>query len=85
MLHIRGGPPEQPTVGTVLAPVPILETDGRGSDCQLGHPILGADEVGSPNVPLQVDNSGGGGTTPPPVGCTGANGTDVSIPDAEQR
>ncbi|WP_327033393.1 S8 family serine peptidase [Micromonospora ureilytica] len=34
---------------------------------------------GSPNLLLYV---GDGGTTPPPTGCTGTNGTDVSIPDA---
>ncbi|MEU4333111.1 S8 family serine peptidase [Micromonospora lupini] len=34
---------------------------------------------GSPNLLLYV---GSGGTTPPPTGCTGTNGTDVSIPDA---
>ncbi|MBM0234466.1 S8 family peptidase [Micromonospora sp. STR1_7] len=34
---------------------------------------------GSPNRLLYV---GAGGTTPPPTGCTGTNGTDVSIPDA---
>ncbi|GAA2185636.1 S8 family peptidase [Micromonospora lupini] len=34
---------------------------------------------GSPNLLLHV---GSGGTTPPPTGCTGTNGTDVSIPDA---
>ncbi|MFJ2086880.1 S8 family peptidase [Micromonospora chokoriensis] len=33
---------------------------------------------GSPNLLLYV---GSGGTTPPPTGCTGTNGTDVSIPD----
>jgi subtilisin family serine protease len=34
----------------------------------------------SPNLLLQVVNSGGGGSTP--ATCTGTNGTDVSIPDA---
>ncbi|MCZ7377624.1 S8 family peptidase [Micromonospora sp. WMMC250] len=34
---------------------------------------------GSPNLLLYV---GGGTTPPPPTGCTGTNGTDVSIPDA---
>jgi hypothetical protein len=35
-------------------------------------------------VPAQSDEPtcGGGPTTPPPSGCTGTNGTDVSIPDA---
>ncbi|MEV0213424.1 S8 family serine peptidase [Micromonospora sp. NPDC050695] len=35
--------------------------------------------TGTPNQLLYV---GSGGTTPPPTGCTGTNGTDVSIPDA---
>ncbi|RAO02389.1 S8 family peptidase [Micromonospora noduli] len=34
---------------------------------------------GSPNLLLYV---GTGSTPPPPTGCTGTNGTDVSIPDA---
>ncbi|MBM0278935.1 S8 family peptidase [Micromonospora tarensis] len=34
---------------------------------------------GSPNLLLYV---GTGSTPPPPTGCTGSNGTDVSIPDA---
>ena len=34
---------------------------------------------GSPNLLLYV---GTGTTPPPPTGCTGTNGTDVSIPDA---
>ncbi|GGN20448.1 subtilisin family serine protease [Actinoplanes campanulatus] len=35
--------------------------------------------TGSPNLLLQVGDSGGGET---PAGCTGTNGTDVAIPDA---
>ena len=36
------------------------------------------------SVPAQSDEPtcGGGSTTPPPSGCTGSNGTDVTIPDA---
>ena len=36
------------------------------------------------SVPAQSDEPtcGGGPTTPPPSGCTGSNGTDVTIPDA---
>nr|WP_231954744.1 S8 family serine peptidase [Actinoplanes derwentensis] len=37
--------------------------------------------TGSPNLLLQV-GTGGGGETPTPTGCTGTNGTAVSIPDA---
>ncbi|MCF0094500.1 S8 family serine peptidase [Micromonospora sp. NPDC049114] len=41
--------------------------------------VVGNPGSGSPNRLLYV---GSGGTTPPPTGCTGTNGTDVSIPDA---
>ncbi|RQX13078.1 serine protease [Micromonospora ureilytica] len=41
--------------------------------------VVGNPGSGSPNLLLYV---GDGGTTPPPTGCTGTNGTDVSIPDA---
>ncbi|MEV7329915.1 S8 family serine peptidase [Micromonospora sp. NPDC093244] len=41
--------------------------------------VVGNAGSGSPNRLLYV---GSGGTTPPPTGCTGTNGTDVSIPDA---
>jgi subtilisin family serine protease len=38
--------------------------------------------TGSPNLLLQVVNSGNGGGGETPAGCTGTNGTDVAIPDA---
>ncbi|MEU8128334.1 S8 family serine peptidase [Micromonospora sp. NPDC049049] len=41
--------------------------------------VVGNPGSGSPNLLLYV---GTGSTPPPPTGCTGTNGTDVSIPDA---
>ncbi|RAO28250.1 Extracellular serine proteinase [Micromonospora saelicesensis] len=41
--------------------------------------VVGNPGSGSPNLLLYV---GTGTTPPPPTGCTGTNGTDVSIPDA---
>ncbi|MER7587104.1 S8 family serine peptidase [Micromonospora sp. NPDC127501] len=41
--------------------------------------VVGSPGSGSPNLLLYV---GTGSTPPPPTGCTGTNGTDVSIPDA---
>jgi subtilisin family serine protease len=38
--------------------------------------------TGSPNLLLQVGAGSGGGGGETPAGCTGTNGTDVSIPDA---
>jgi subtilisin family serine protease len=38
--------------------------------------------TGSPNLLLQVGSGSGGGGGETPAGCTGTNGTDVSIPDA---
>ncbi|MET8089999.1 S8 family serine peptidase [Micromonospora sp. NPDC005220] len=42
--------------------------------------VVGNPGSGSPNLLLYVGD--GGTTPPPPTGCTGTNGTDVSIPDA---
>ncbi|MET8201588.1 S8 family peptidase [Micromonospora taraxaci] len=41
--------------------------------------VVSSPGSGSPNLLLYV---GTGSTPPPPTGCTGTNGTDVSIPDA---
>ncbi|MGC4810239.1 S8 family peptidase [Micromonospora sp. DT228] len=41
--------------------------------------VVGNPGSGSPNLLLYV---GTGSTPPPPTGCTGTNGSDVSIPDA---